>query len=105
MQRSRAPGTVSDERALLLTDVVDSTALSESLGDTAMAELWAAHDRVARDLAGAHGAGARSTRPTACCCCSTSAADAVGYALDYHRALAALPTRRCARASACTSGR
>ena len=37
-------------RALLLTDVVDSTQLSESLGDPAMGELWSNHDRVARDL-------------------------------------------------------
>ena len=36
--------------ALLLTDLVDSTKLSERLGDLAMAEVWAGHDRVARDL-------------------------------------------------------
>lgn len=30
--------------------MVDSTELSQSLGDRAMADLWAAHDRVARDL-------------------------------------------------------
>mgnify|MGYP003559518552 CR=1 FL=1 len=41
---------MTDFRALLLTDVVDSTKLSESIGDQAMAEVWAAHDRVARDL-------------------------------------------------------
>jgi class 3 adenylate cyclase len=37
-------------RALLPTDVVDGTAVSERLGDAAMAAAWAAHDRVARDL-------------------------------------------------------
>ena len=36
-------------RALLLTDVVDSTQLSQRLGDRAMAALWAAHDRLARE--------------------------------------------------------
>ncbi|MGS0756926.1 hypothetical protein ACVBEH_21250, partial [Roseateles sp. GG27B] len=41
---------MSEIRALLLTDVVDSTQLSEALGDTAMAEVWTQHDRVARDL-------------------------------------------------------
>ena len=41
---------ISEVRALLLTDVVDSTKLSEEIGDAAMAEVWAAHDRVARDL-------------------------------------------------------
>ena len=41
---------MSQRRALLLTDVVDSTATSEALGDTAAAALWSAHDRTARDL-------------------------------------------------------
>jgi len=41
---------MTDIRALLLTDVVDSTRLAEKLGDAAMADVWAAHDRVARDL-------------------------------------------------------
>ena len=36
--------------ALLLTDLVDSAALAQRLGDEAMGRLWAAHDRVARDL-------------------------------------------------------
>ena len=40
--------------ALLLTDVVDSTKLSEALGDERMATLWAAHDRVGRDLLKEH---------------------------------------------------
>ena len=44
----------SSRAALLLTDVVDSTQLSEALGDEAMAELWARHDRVARDLLPPH---------------------------------------------------
>ena len=37
-------------RSLLLTDVVDSTALVESLGEERAAEIWAAHDDLARDL-------------------------------------------------------
>ena len=61
-----------DVRALLLTDVVDSTKLAEQLGDAALAEVWAAHDQAARDLLPS-GAGARSTRPTACCCCCSTA--------------------------------
>ena len=40
---------MSEVRALLLTDVVDSTAHTERLGDAGAAELWARHDRVARD--------------------------------------------------------
>ena len=46
---------MNEVRALLLTNVVDSTQLSQTLGDAAMAELWAAHDRVARDLLLARG--------------------------------------------------
>src|SRR5258706_333462 len=42
--------TVSEVRALLLTDVVDSAQLSERLGEAKLAALWAAHDRLARDL-------------------------------------------------------
>src|SRR5688500_9838644 len=42
-------------RALLLTDVVDSTKLAETLGDDASAWLWSRHDRLARDLLVAHG--------------------------------------------------
>lgn len=45
---------LTERRALLLTDVVDSTRLSEDLGDQRMAAVWAAHDRVARDLLVAH---------------------------------------------------
>ncbi len=41
---------MDDNRVLLLTDVVDSTQLTEQLGDVAVAALWAAHDRIARDL-------------------------------------------------------
>src|SRR5262245_46473699 len=48
--RQRMNGTVTETRVLLLTDVVDSTLLSERLGDEVMAGVWAAHDRVARDL-------------------------------------------------------
>jgi class 3 adenylate cyclase len=40
----------SDVRALLVTDVVDSTRLTEVLGNAEAARLWAAHDRLARDL-------------------------------------------------------
>jgi hypothetical protein len=60
---------MTEIRALLLTDLVDSTSLSGSIGDAAMAKVWAAHDRVARDRCKSGGA-ARSTRATGCWCCS-----------------------------------
>jgi len=84
-------------RALLLTDVVDSTRLAEALGDAAMAELWAAHDRVARDLLA--GCGGREIDKTdGMLLLFESAADALAYASAYHRALKALPVPLAARA-------
>ena len=44
-------------RALLLTDLVDSTLLGERLGDARAAEVWAEHDRRARELLLLAGAG------------------------------------------------
>jgi len=88
---------MSETRALLLTDVVDSTQLSQALGDAAMAELWAAHDRAARDLlAGCRGREIDKT--DGMLLLFEAAADALGYALAYHRALAALPVPLKARA-------
>jgi class 3 adenylate cyclase len=57
---------MSEQRALLLTDVVDSTKLSEQLGDAAMAEVWS-RTTGRRATCCRCGAAARSTRPTACC--------------------------------------
>ncbi len=87
----------SDIKALLLTDVVDSTQLSSTLGDAAMAQLWAAHDRLARDLLPPwHGREIDKT--DGMLLMFDTAADAAGYALAYHRALDALPIPLKARA-------
>ena len=88
---------MSDIRALLLTDVVDSTKLSESLGDAAIAALWAAHDRVARDLLPRH-RGREIDKTDGMLLLFDEAADAVAYAGEYHRALAGLPIPLKARA-------
>jgi class 3 adenylate cyclase len=75
-----------DERALLFTDVVDSTALVQRLGDSQASALWAEHDRRARELLSTHDgreidrtdgffvllddiarAAPRATRPTVSC--------------------------------------
>ena len=77
---------MADLHALLLTDVVDSTRITERLAESAATALWSAHDRLARDLIRS-GAVARSTRPTGCCVLFDAVADAVGYALAYHRAV------------------
>ena len=88
---------MNDIRALLLTDVVDSTQLSQKIGDAAMAALWAAHDRVARDLLPAW-RGREIDKTDGMLFMFEQAADAVAYALAYHRALAGLPTALTARA-------
>ena len=88
---------MSEVRALLLTDVVDSTKLSEKIGDAAMAEVWAAHDRVARDLLPAwHGREIDKT--DGMLFMFERAADAVSYALAYHHALDGLAVPLKARA-------
>jgi predicted ATPase/class 3 adenylate cyclase len=76
-------------RALLLTDVVDSTRLSHELGDAAMARLWTEHDRAARDLLRVW-RGREIEKTDGLLALFDSAADAVGFASGYHRALAAL---------------
>jgi predicted ATPase/class 3 adenylate cyclase/tetratricopeptide (TPR) repeat protein len=83
-------------KALLLTDVVDSTRLSEMLGDSAMAEVWAAHDRASRALLGPW-RGREIDKTDGMLLLFDHAADAVGFAMEYHRALATLPTPLAAR--------
>lgn len=84
-------------RALLLTDVVDSTKMSEQLGDAAMAAVWAGHDRVARDLLPPW-RGREIDKTDGMLLMFASAADAVAYAQAYHQALGALPVPLKARA-------
>ena len=88
---------MSESRALLLTDVVDSTKLSERLGDEAMAEVWAGHDRVARDLLPVW-RGREIDKTDGMLLLFDAASDAVDYALAYHQALATLPVPLAARA-------
>ncbi|MFO1288424.1 MAG: NB-ARC domain-containing protein [Rubrivivax sp.] len=87
----------TDTRALLLTDVVDSTKMAARIGDAAMAALWAAHDRVARDLLPQHG-GREIDKTDGMLLMFDTAAPAVAYAVAYQRALATLPTPLSARA-------
>ena len=88
---------MADFRALLLTDVVDSTKLSEAIGDKAMAEVWAAHDRVARDLL-PQWRGREIDKTDGMLLLFDTAADAVYYALHYHHALADMAVPLKARA-------
>ncbi|MBS1176454.1 MAG: hypothetical protein H6R06_866 [Proteobacteria bacterium] len=88
---------MSEKRALLLTDVVDSTQLAERLGDAAAAELGAAHDRVARDLLRAW-RGREIDKTDGMLMLFEQATDALGYALAYHGAVAGLGVPLTARA-------
>src|SRR5690348_10649088 len=76
-------------RALLFTDVVDSTKLAATLGDAATATLWAAHDRLARDLLRDSG-GREIDKSDGMLLLFDTASDAVRYAFAYHGALRAL---------------
>lgn len=88
---------MSQVRALLLTDVVDSTQLAESLGDAGVAALWMAHDRLARDLLPTW-RGREIDKTDGMLLLFDRAADAVGYALAYQRSLASLEPPLRARA-------
>ena len=88
---------LTEVRALLLTDVVDSTQLSQALGDAAMATLWTAHDRVARDLLPLHG-GREIDKTDGMLLMFDRAAQALAYAQAYHAALATLQPPLLARA-------
>src|SRR5712692_5521524 len=80
---------MSEVRALLLTDVVDSTQLSERLDEAELAALWAAHDRLARDLLPVR-RGREIDKTDGMLLLFESAADAVAYAMAYQRAVAKL---------------
>ena len=92
-----APTHSSEWRALLLTDVVDSTQLSQALGDERMAALWNDHDRAARDLLLPH-RGREIDKTDGMLLLFEQVADALAYARAYHAALARLPHPMQARA-------
>ncbi|HET7365869.1 MAG TPA: tetratricopeptide repeat protein [Burkholderiales bacterium] len=85
-------------RALLITDVVDSTRLSATLGDAATARLWAAHDRLARDLLRDTG-GREIDKSDGMLLLFDTASAAVRYAFAYHGALRTLEVPIKARAA------
>jgi predicted ATPase/class 3 adenylate cyclase/Tfp pilus assembly protein PilF len=83
--------------ALLLTDVADSTSLTEQLGDAVAARLWAAHDRLARDLLPPL-RGREIDKTDGLLLLFADAADAASYAAAYHSALRTLDPPLSARA-------
>jgi class 3 adenylate cyclase len=77
------------DKALLVTDLEDSTALVESLGDTSMSNLGAVHDRIARDLL-ERWRGQEIDKTDGFLLLFDRVEDALGYADGYHSALVEL---------------
>ena len=77
------------ECVLLFTDAVDSTRITEQLGDMAASALWAEHDRIARALL-RRWQGREIDKSDGFLLLFEGVDGAVGYALALHRALAAL---------------
>ena len=88
---------MNQTKALLLTDVVDSTRMTEVLGDDAAAAVWTAHDRIARDLLPLW-RGREIDKTDGMLLMFDGAADAASYALAYQHALAGLDPPLSARA-------
>jgi predicted ATPase/class 3 adenylate cyclase len=78
--------------ALLLTDLVDSAAITAALGDSAMAELWTEHDHLARELLRAW-RGREIDKTDGFLLLFAEPRDALGYVLAYHRMLPTLEQR------------
>jgi len=78
-----------DAHALLFTDLVDSTALVERLGDARAASVLAEHDRTARTLLARHG-GREIDHSDGFFLLFADAAQAAAFALSYHDAIAPL---------------
>jgi len=77
------------ERALVFTDLVDSTQLAQRLGDVRAAALWAEHDCRARALLALH-QGREIDRSDGFFMVFETAIQAARYTLAYHHALADL---------------
>ncbi|HEY6940211.1 putative peptide modification system cyclase [Dokdonella sp.] len=81
--------TTSVLRTLVLSDLVDSTALVERLGDQRAADLIRKHDRLARSLVQQHG-GREIDKTDGFLLVFERPIQAVAYALDYQRELGEL---------------
>ncbi|HSW07636.1 ATP-binding protein [Aquabacterium sp.] len=88
---------MSESHVLVMTDIVDSTEMVCKLGDARAAELWRAHDRLARDLL-REWRGREVDKSDGFLLLFADCADALSYALAYHRVLATLPMPLRARA-------
>ena len=75
--------------ALVFTDLVDSTLLVQRIGDAGAAQMWANHDRAARDLLTRNG-GREIDRTDGFFLTFDEVADAADFAVGYQRATQAL---------------
>ena len=73
-----------------MSDLVDSTGTSQRLGEKSASRLWAAHDRLARALLGTW-RGLEIDKSDGFLMLFEESADAIAYALAYHRGLQTLP--------------
>src|SRR5690606_33466810 len=80
------PASAPQVRTLLLTDLVDSTALVERMGDAAAAELFRAHDRIVLELQ-QRWRGRLIDRSDGLLLIFERPIDGLGFALDYVRGL------------------
>jgi len=90
---TEAPVHVPMMRALLFTDLCDSTLLVERLGDTAAAELFQDHDRLVMALQQRWN-GQQIDRSDGLFMLFERPVDALGFGLDYQRGLQALGSNR-----------
>ena len=89
---------MADEQVLLMCDVVDSTALTERLGDVEAARVWQLHDSRARALL-ATWRGREVDKTDGLFALFDSVDDALGFAGGYHETLAGLHPPMQARAA------
>ncbi len=73
-------------QTLLVTDLVDSTQLVDRLGDDRAVDVFARHDRLARDLLGKH-SGMEIDKTDGFLLLFDRPIDALSYTLDYHQRL------------------
>lgn len=90
---TEAPVHVPMMRALLFTDLCDSTLLVERMGDAAAAELFQDHDRLVMALQ-QRWTGQQIDRSDGLFMLFERPVDALGFALDYQRGLQALGGKR-----------
>ena len=85
----RPPATTPVLRTLVLADLVESTALTEQLGDVRAIEIFRKHDRMARDLVARYG-GREIDKTDGFLVLFDRPIRAIAFALDYQRALRTL---------------